>query len=235
MDIFKILARVVTIIPLLLIVTLFMGKRSIGELPVFDFLIILTLGSVVGADIADPNINHFFTFLSIIAIASLQMIVSKMKIKNRKFGRLITFEPTIIIRNGTFMVENLKRIRYSIDNVLQMLREKDVFDVNDVELALIEASGNLSIYKKPSKSTVTLEDVRVEKVSGGIAYPVILEGKVHTNILSQLNIKADWVVQELGKQGLKLEDVFFASVNEKKEIHYSTKNYKESIAPEILH
>src|SRR5690606_24838184 len=121
---------IVTIIPLLLFTTLFMGKRAIGELPVFDFLIVIILGALVGADIAEPDIKHLPTAFAIIAIGVFQRIVTRWKISNRKIGRLLTFEPTVVLQNGKFVNENLKKIRYSIDNILQMLREKDVFDIN---------------------------------------------------------------------------------------------------------
>lgn len=99
-DLLLVMGRIVTILPLLLIVTIIMGKRSIGELPVFDFLVVLTLGSVVGADIADPNINHIHTIGAIILIGILQRFITKRAITNRKIGRFITFEPTIVIHDG---------------------------------------------------------------------------------------------------------------------------------------
>lgn len=235
LEILKVYGRIITIIPWLLIVTLFMGKRSIGEVPVFDFLIIIVLGAVAGADIADPDIPHLYTFLSIAAIGALQIIVTKLKLKYRFFGRMITFEPTIVIRNGHFIVENLKNIRYSLDNILQMLREKDVFDVNDVELALIEPNGRLTAYKKPHKSTVTVEDLGIKKISEGIAYPVVVEGNIENQILSQLNLTEKWLNQELQKKGLKLVDVFFASVNANHELHVSLNNNNNMMKPEIKH
>lgn len=235
MEILKVYGRIITIIPWLLIVTLFMGKRSIGEVPVFDFLVIIVLGAVAGADIADPDIPHLYTFLSISAIGGLQIIVSKFKLRNRLFGRLITFEPTIVIRNGIFIVENLKRIRYSLDNVLQMLREKDVFDVNDVELALIEPNGKLTAFKKPHRTTVTIEDLGINKTTGSIAYPVIVEGNIENQILSQLNLSEKWLLNELQKKGLKPVDIFFASINAKHEMHLSLKNHNNITKPPINH
>lgn len=121
-----------------------MGKRSIGELPVFDFLVILALGAVVGADIADPKIEHLHTAVAIVLIGLLQRGVSILAIKVRKFGKMITFEPTVVIHNGGLIEENLKKVRYSIDNILQMLREKDTFSLDEVELAVLEANGRLS-------------------------------------------------------------------------------------------
>jgi uncharacterized membrane protein YcaP (DUF421 family) len=235
LEILKVYGRIVTILPWLLIVTLFMGKRSIGEVPVFDFLIIIVLGAVAGADIADPDIPHLYTFLAISGIGGLQILVSKLKLKNRFLGRLITFEPTIVVQNGTFIIENLKKIRYSLDNVLQMLREKDIFDLKDVELALIEPNGRLTAFKKPHKSPVTVEDLGIKKISSNIAYPVIVEGKIESQVLSHLDLTERWLLQELEKKGLNLIDIFFASVNANHELHVSLKGSDKKSKLEIKH
>lgn len=140
-----IFGRIITILPLLLFITIFMGKRAIGELPIFDFIIVIILGAVVGADIADPEIKHFPTIIAIIAIAIFQRIVANWKISNRKIGRLITLEPTVVIHHGKLLNRNIKKIRYSIDNILQMLREKDIFDMSEVQTAVVEANGASSL------------------------------------------------------------------------------------------
>ena len=228
--------RIVTIIPLLLFMTLFMGKRAIGELPVFDFLIVVILGAVVGADIADPNIKHLPTAIAIIAIGILQRIVANWKISNRKIGKLLTFEPTVVLQNGKFVYKNLKKIRYSIDNILQMLREKNVFDINEVETAIIEANGALSVLKKPQKNSVTLEDMNIIKPTSSISFPVIIEGTVYSDALSDVNLDEAWLKQELDKQGVNdLKDVFFASINRNLELHVSLQQQDNLAIPPIKH
>jgi uncharacterized membrane protein YcaP (DUF421 family) len=235
-DLFIVLGRIISILPLLLIVTLVMGKRSIAELPVFDFLIIITLGAVAGADIADPNIKHFPTAVAIVAIGLFQFVMSRWMVKNRKFGRLITFEPTLVVRNGTFLVSNIKHIRYSLDNILQMLRENDVFDVSEVEIALVESNGKLTVQKKASKEQVTLEDMGISKVAGGFAYTVIIEGEIYTDVLEKLNLNEDWIKQHLNKKGIvEIEDVFYASVNDRHELHVSLVNHLVPPTPPIRH
>ena len=223
---FSILAgRIITILPLLLIIILIMGKRSIAELPVFDFLVVVILGAVVGADIADPEIEHIHTAAAIVLIGIFHIIITTLKIKYRKFGHIITFEPTIVIQEGKFIVKNLRKIRYSIDNILQMLREKDVFDINDVHLGIVEANGNMSIIKKPGKTEVTLEDLNLTKDAYGISYPVIIDGVVEKNVLAKLNLTEDWLNQQLSNLGVKnAMEVFFATVNEKNEFHALLKN-----------
>jgi uncharacterized membrane protein YcaP (DUF421 family) len=235
-EILLILGRIITILPLLLFTTLFMGKRAIGELPVFDFLIIVTLGAVVGADIADPNIKHLPTAIAIILIGILQKIVANWKISSRKIGKLLTFEPTVIIYNGKFLNTNLKKIRYSIDNILQMLREKNVFDINDVEIAIIEANGALSVLKKPQKNTVTLEDMNIVQTTSKISFPVIVEGTIYSNVLSDFSLDEAWLEQQLFIKGvIDIKNVFFASINRNLELHVSLIDENNITIPSIKH
>jgi uncharacterized membrane protein YcaP (DUF421 family) len=231
-----VIGRILTILPLLLFVAIYMGKRAIGELPIFDFLIVLTLGSVVGADIADPEVQHFQTGVAIIVIALLQKTVSKLKIANRKIGRLLTFEPTIIIQNGKLLKNNLKSINYSIDNVLQMLREKDIFDVDDVETAIIESSGAISVYKKPPKQIATAGDLGIIASSSGIAVPVIMEGKIYQNVLHEYNVNDKWLEQQLKSRGIHDSNtVFYASINKQLDLHVSLKEENPSFIPSLYH
>lgn len=231
-----VLGRIITILPLLLFVTLYMGKRAIGELPVFDFLIIVILGAVVGADIADPEIKHLPTAVAIIGVAIIQKLVANLKISNRKIGHFITFEPTVIIQNGKFLNEKLKNIRYSIDNILQMLREKDVFDITEIETAIIEASGNISILKKPEKNAVTLEDMKISKKTSAITYPIIIEGKIYSDVLSYLGLDQKWLMEQLNYQKISnVHDVFFASINPHHELQVSLKTEENIKIPIIKH
>lgn len=233
-DISIVLVRIITILPLLLFVTLFMGKRAIGELPVFDYLIIITLGSVTGADIADPDVKQIPTIVAIIAIALLQRIVAGLKISNRKIGRLITFEPTVVIQDGKFINKNLKKNRYSIDNILHMLREKDVFDVSDVETAIIEATGDLSVLKKPEKNPVTLADMGIMKASSSITFPIVMDGTIYSNVLRSFNLDEAWLKKQLSQQGISdIRNVFFASLNSNHELHISLKDDNNIIIPPI--
>ncbi|WP_341357713.1 DUF421 domain-containing protein [Rossellomorea sp. y25] len=211
--------RIFTILPFMIFVTLYMGKRSIGELPVFDFLVVLVFGSVVGADIADPNIEHIHTIVAMILIAILQKILTKMKISSRKMGKILSFEPTVVIENGQILKEELKKTGYTIDNILMLLREKEVFLLEDIQIGIIEPNGSLSIQKMPSKQTVTAEDAGVMKRTS-LAFPLIVDGVLHTSVLDKLNVEEKRVWEEIGKAGFSsIDEVFYASINARKEIH----------------
>lgn len=230
------LGRVVTILPLMLFATLFMGRRSIGELPIFDFLILLSLGAVVGADIADPGIPHIHTAVAIILIALLQKLVAYLKIKNRKIGRLLTFEPTIVINEGKFIVKNLSKTQYSIDNILLMLREKDVFDVSAVQVGILEANGKLTVFKKAEKSTVTIEDLQIAKKTDDFTYPLIIDGVLYNQVLRQLKLDESWLMEKLAEKSIyDVSGIFFASINEQRSLHISLKEEAPLPMPLIYH
>ncbi|MCK0472808.1 DUF421 domain-containing protein [Halalkalibacter sp. APA_J-10(15)] len=227
-----ILARIITIFPLFLLITHYMGKRSIGEMPIFDFLIIMTLANVVGADIADPKVDHVYTYLAIIFIPLLQRLTAYLSITHRKIGGKITFEPTLVIQDGKILVGNLKRIRYTIDNVLRMLRQKNIFDISDVKIAIIESDGKISVLKKENKLEVTIEDINVKKKSKSLSYPLIVEGKIYEDILNYLGLNRQWLVAELQKRQIaQVNRVFFASINDDRELHVSLKNEHQQMPP----
>lgn len=236
LDLVKVMLRIVTILPLMLLVTLFMGKRSIGELPVFDFLVILTLGSVVGADIADPEIHHFPTIGAIIGIALLQKLIAWWKIKNRKVGRYLSFEPTLVIYEGQFHIHNMRKISYSIDNVLQMLRQKDVFRVEDVHFALVEANGDLSVKLKPDKEIAKVEHVKGSPALNAIEFTVIIDGEIQKEALQYKGLNEAWLREELLMQKIAdVQEVFYASVNEQNRLHVCLKTPDKTVTLPIFH
>lgn len=210
-----ILLRIITIFPLVLFVNLFMGRRAIGEMPVFDFLIILALGSVVGADIADPDIKHFPTAFAILAIGFLQKCFSIGVIKWPWFGKLVTFEPIIVIYKGKLIYRQLNKVKYSMDNILHMLREEQIFDVKQVDLAILEANGKLSIMEKAGSTS-----------KSSVAYPIVREGRLDANVLAALQIKELEVLEMIEPHNIPLSDIFLATINDNRELHIS-KYYEE--------
>ncbi|TLS38208.1 DUF421 domain-containing protein [Pseudalkalibacillus caeni] len=220
-----VILRIATILPLLLGITLFMGKRSVGEMPVFDYLVILTLGSVVGADIGQPEVKHMPTVIAVISIALLQKLVATLKVNSKTIGKLLTFETTIVIQDGKFLKENMHKIKYSIDNILTMLRENGVFNVEDVELALVEPNGKLTVSRKPEASSVTKQELGIHTGGSKIAFPVIFEGNIQQEVLSSLGLPENWVLNQLQANGISdIREVFFASITHKRELYISLYN-----------
>lgn len=236
MDTLKVIFRIVTILPFMLAIGLYMGKRSIGELPVFDFLVVLVFGAVVGADIADPKIDHIHTVVAMIAIALLQKLITKVKLNHQKIGKLLTFEPTVVLYNGTFLKKNLKQIQYSIDNILQMLREQGIFHTKDVELAIVEANGKLSVKLYPNKTALVPEDMSITKQDSGVEIPVVLDGKVQLDLLQRLGKTESWLMNRLEEAGERdVTSIFYAGVNGRNELVVSKEGQAMEDVPPFKH
>ena len=117
-----------------------------------------------------------------------------------------------------------------------MLREKDVFDLSEVELVIIEANGRLSVYKQANKTTVTVEDLGIQKKEEGLSYPIIIEGKLYHDILYDLQLDETWLYSELKKQDIEeISQIFYASINKEKKLHVSLENETTKIHPTIHH
>ncbi|MPW25101.1 DUF421 domain-containing protein [Alkalibaculum sp. M08DMB] len=221
--------RILTIMILLLFSTIFiMGKRPIGELPVFDFLSIIVLGAIVGADIADPNIEHMPTVFAVILLALFQRLVSHSIMKSNKLRKIISFEPTVIIENGKLIQKNINKINYSIDDILMLLREKDVFDMSVIHYGIIESNGNISILKKRKYKSITLKDMNLESSEANIYYSIIIDGKLQREKLKEIEISEKEIFHKLQGQGInKYSEVFYASISKDGEINISTYNENE--------
>lgn len=215
--------RLISIMPLLLFCTIYiMGKRPIGELPVFDFLSIIVIGAVVGADIADPSIKHLPTAFAVVILALLQKIISIISIKNKKIRDLINFEPTVVVYNRKFIYKNIKKINYTVDEVLMLLREKDIFDLDKVEYGIIEANGNLSVLKKSEYEEVTPKLMNIYTPENSIHTTVVFEGKMQKENLQKIDLTEKYILNKLKEVGYKnINEVFFASVDKSGNLNVS--------------
>jgi len=200
-----------------------MGKRPIGELPVFDFLSIIVLASIVGADIADPEIAHMPTAFAVVILALFQRVISHMMMKSNKLRKLISFEPTVIIEKGRLIDKNIKKINYSLDDILMLLREKDIFDLTKIDYGIIESSGNLSILKKPEYEHITVKDMKIVSPKTNISYSVVIDGKVQKDKIEALGFSEESLLNILKEQGIgKYDEIFYASMNTRGELYIST-------------
>lgn len=212
-----ILFRVVTIMSVLLITTLIIsGRRTIGELPVFDLLITIVIGAITGADIANLDIHHLNIIFAIIVTYSFQRLLNLIYLKSKFFRKMITFPPIILVQDGKMVYKNIKKIRYSIDEVLMLLRQNEVFDIDEVKYAILESDGEMSILRRNNY----IKSVELN-------YTIIMDGKLLYNNLKLLNITEDELLQLLRQQGFSsFKEIFFASIDNSRKIYLSPYNVK---------
>ncbi|MDF2921534.1 MAG: hypothetical protein K0R57_448 [Paenibacillaceae bacterium] len=214
--------RIVSVMALILFLILRTGRRKIGELPVYDFLSVIVIGSVIGADISEPDIPHLPTLFSVVVIVALQYLVSRLLINSKKIARKLTFGPTVIIRHGQFIKSSMERLKYSLENVTMALREKGVFDLSEVEFAIVEGSGSISVLKKSEFLPVTPSDILLKTSAKGLSVPLITDGEVHDSNLEQLKLDRQWLASQLEQAGIpNFNEVFYADINSEGKLYIS--------------
>ncbi|UYZ20894.1 DUF421 domain-containing protein [Mesobacillus jeotgali] len=192
---FIILFRTVFLYLLILLIFRLMGKREIGELSILDlvvYIMIAEMASLAIENTKDPLIN---TLLPIGIFVIIQISLAMLSLKSKKFRDLVDGKPTIIINDGKIDEKAMRSQRYNFDDLLLQLREKDVGDIADVEYAILEPSGTLSIFQKKQGEQEGQQD------SSSLALPLIIDGEIQEDNLGMIDKSKSWLLEELRKQG----------------------------------
>lgn len=187
----------------LLIFARLIGKEQISQLTFFDYILGITIGSIAAELTADLSSRAWPHWVGLITWAALGFLMEKISMKWRYAAKILEGEPTIVIMNGMIMEDVLRKMKYSAADVLVLLRNKDVFNLNEVAYAIIEPNGNISVLKKSEYLPVTPKDMNIKAEVTGIGTEMIYDGKVIKENLRQLNKDEKWLYSELKKQGVK--------------------------------
>ncbi|TCL32418.1 uncharacterized membrane protein YcaP (DUF421 family) [Anaerospora hongkongensis] len=212
----------------MLLIWLVMGKRQIGELSPFDFAVSITAGTVVGAGIVDPRIELSRTIVALVVLGLLQIAVSWVGIKFRKVHKALSSDPTVLVENGQIIKANLAKVRVPVEMLLQMLREKDVFDITEVEVAIFEPHGKLSVLKKSEYSPVTPQQLNLTVGANKILVPIILEGELQADLLKKIGFSPTQIEEFHQKYRDRIDDVFIAFMDKQHNLHITEESIQES-------
>jgi uncharacterized membrane protein YcaP (DUF421 family) len=167
-----ILIRTITSLVLLLLIARILGKQTISNMTFHDFVTGITLGAIAANFAFNVNIKSWHFILSFIGITITSYLLSVIAMKSRNMRKWISGSPTVIIEGGKILEGNMKRVRYTIDSLNQSLREKDIFNIEEVDYAVLEDNGKLSVLKKEQYRSLTKKDLNIK--SKTIFFPVEL-------------------------------------------------------------
>lgn len=212
---------------ILLILGRIIGRKLISRITFYDFIVGVTLGSIAVRIALGSQESPLFAAISAIIITTLVVITDYLDIKIIKFRKLIDGEPIILISNGKLLDYNLKKAKITINKVLMQLREKDIFNLDDVGLAAIENDGELTVLLKANKQPVTTGDLNITTAFSGLLIDIIIDGKIMDNNLKSTNHDEQWVAEQLKNQNISdVDEVFYAGLNATGSLYVSTKNKK---------
>lgn len=212
----------------LLIFTRVLGKQQMSQLTFFDYVLGITVGSIAASlttDLTSKAWPHWIGMLTwIIAVLASQVVTLKW----RYASKYMDGEPTVVIMNGKVMDSAMKKLRYRISDLTEQLRDKGVFDLSQVEFAVLEVSGKLSVLKKSQYQPVTPKDMNIKTNYSGIGTELIYDGVIIDNNLEQVNHDRKWLETELKKAGVSNpSEVFLATLESSGTLYID--RYKDKI------
>lgn len=185
-----------------------MGKRQLGELQPTELVITILLSEIAAIPMQDNALPLGNSIVAVLFLVSLEVINSAISLKSPAVRSVLEGNSLVVIRDGVIDQKQLKRLRYTVDDLLDQLRQKDVFDINDVRYALIETNGQLSVMLKPEKETVTAEMIDVENHPKGLLCMVIDNGRLMKQTFSECNMTEEKIEKILRENKVELNRIF---------------------------
>lgn len=216
--------RTIILYLIIVLVLRVMGKRQIGQLQPFELVIILMISELAAIPSQDTSIPLIAGLIPVIVLLLLGVAISQISLKSEKARAVICGTPTILINKGQILEDQLRKLRYNISDLLEQLRVKNVPDIADVEYAILETNGQLSVIPKSLKRPVTPDDLKLQISMEGLPYTLIMDGVVQHHNFTKANVTPEWLKQELKKGNINdPKKVFLAVVDSYGNLFYQEK------------
>lgn len=207
----EVMLRSIASFGLLLIGTRILGKQTISQMTMFDFVAAISLGAISANLAFNTSIKIHHTIIAFTIYVGIIFLMALIALKNKKGRKLLAGDPTIVIQNGKILEGNMKKMRYTLDYLNQQLREKEVFNIDEVLFAIVETNGVLTVLKKPQFRNVTRQDLTIAVMpEKKLPIELIMDGEIISENLEQNNLPFSWLESELGKRKLTKHDVVYA-------------------------
>ncbi|WP_041089519.1 YetF domain-containing protein [Jeotgalibacillus soli] len=226
MDLLELIVRVLLSYFILLLLTRMIGRKEISEMSFINFVSAITIGSIASHLVVNPHSSIRNGIAALTGWALLTILTEFISLKSKKTRRLIEGEPFILIKNGMVMEKTLRKARMDINTFNSLLRKHDIFSITDVEYAIFEIDGTLSVMKKKFKEAVTKDDLKIKKTAKNIfpiATEIISDGKVNKRNLTALQLDINWLKHQLEQAGVtSISDVFYAEIQQDGSLYVDT-------------
>jgi uncharacterized membrane protein YcaP (DUF421 family) len=201
-----------------------MGKRQLGELDVGEFVITILLSEIASLPITNPEKSLLDAVIPIATLATLEILTSSLILKFPKIKKLISSKPSVIISHGRLDKKEMRRVRISVEDLVSQIRQNGIFEIDEVDYAILEENGKMSIIPKARNRQPDMSDLNLETTDTGIMHIIISDGKLNLHNLNMINKDKKWLESSLRKQGLKIEDIFCMTVDDAHSAFIQTKD-----------
>lgn len=208
-----IFVRTIIIYILVLFVMRFMGKREIGQMQPFELVIAMMIADLAATPMSDVGIPILYGVIPILSLLMMHIIISIINLKSIKMREIICGKPRILIYRGKIDETALVKENFTINELQERLRGNNINNLGDVEFAILETSGQISVVQKPEKRPLRPEDFNIDAKYEGIAFDLVVDGRVMGDNLNKIGKNYKWLEEEVGKFNMKPEDALVVVLN----------------------
>ena len=225
-EVFDTITRALVSLFTLFLVAKLLGKKQVSQLSLFDYVIGISIGNFAAEITINLEAQYINGLVAMLVFGFVAYFVSYITMKSITLRRFFMGTPTILIQNGKLIEKNLKKVKIDINDMLEECRTNGYFDINQIEYALMEANGNLSILLKGEYLPVTIKDMQLKPPKQGLVANIIIDGKIMKNNLKNMNKDINWLDNILKVKGYKeLDNILLATLdNDDKLVVYEKNN-----------
>lgn len=220
MDYFFVFIRVVGAFVLLFFVTKLIGKKQVSELSLFDYAIGISIGNFAAEMTVNLEQNYLYGIIAVISFGIISYIVSYITMNSINLRRFFMGTPTIVIQNGNIIKSNLIKTKLDLNDLLEQCRGNGYFDISEIDYAIFEANGKLSILPKAPYKGVINKDMKIKGDKSSLCANIIIDGKIIKNNLYNMKKDINWLEKELKIRGFKLNDVLLATLDNSEKLNF---------------
>lgn len=222
---FIVMIRTIILYIIVVFIMRLMGKRQIGQLEPFELVIAIMISELAALPMQDLKIPIIHGIIPIVTLLILQSIITFLELKSEKAGSFITGNPSILIEHGKIDINELRNQRLCFNDLIEELRLEGYYNISDIEYAILETSGQLSIMPKASIAPVTKKDLKISSTQESLPITLVLDGKINKENLKASKKDINWLNSQLSAHKINsVEEIFLAQLDSRGNFFYQLNN-----------
>lgn len=218
-DWLQVALRTIVAVLVLFIMTRLLGKRQVSQLSTFEYITGISIGNLAAYLSLDTEAHWALGFVAIFTWVAFSLTFEWVQLKSKRARDLIDGKATVLIQNGKILEKNLRKERITSDELLEMLRRNNVFNIDTVEFAILDTSGELNVLLKREHQPLTPKDIGLDIKPESPPMTVIMDGKVLVDSLKKVGLNENWLTAKLKQLGTSHEHIFIAQVDSQNKLY----------------
>ncbi|KEQ25925.1 DUF421 domain-containing protein [Paenibacillus tyrfis] len=204
----------------MMIITRILGKSTISRMTYHDFVVTITLGAMTANLSFNTSMNGWQVLIAIVTFSGIAYLLMFLALKSRTIRKWVSGQPTVIMEDGKILESNMRKLKMTMDTLNQELREKNIFNIEEVQYAVLELNGKITVLRKPEYLPVTRKDMNLQMNKQSFPVELIMDGQIISDNLHQNHISEEWLVSQAQSRGLAIEDICYAVRSTNGQLHF---------------